>query len=169
MPQAESIRELVQRKVVHPLLRQLRGGVTPKRLAWSLALGMIIGINPTIGLTTLVVIALAWIFGLNQVASQLGLHVVAPIHLILFIPFIDLGVHLFHSRRFPFDRRQIEHLGHHPRLLAETIWQWEWHALLIWAVIAVVAMPLVAAVIRRSLVLLMRRHRTFLRARSLSL
>jgi len=164
----EVIREFFRRRILRPLLHQLRGGVTPRRLAWSLALGMVIGINPSIGITTLLVVALAWIFGLNQAASQIGLHVVAPLHLVLFIPFVDLGVHLFHTRRFPLDRRQIEHLAHHPWFLVRNIWQWEWHALIVWGAISAIAMPLLAVYIRRSLVLFMRRHRTLLRSRSLA-
>jgi uncharacterized protein (DUF2062 family) len=159
----ESIREFFRCNVLRPLLRQLRGGVTPRRLAWSLALGIVIGINPSVGLTTLIVIMLAWVFGLNQIASQIGAHVVAPIHLLLFIPFIQLGVHLFHTRRLPLNRRQIEHLSHHPWRLVRDIWQWEWHALIVWGVVAAITMPLLAMYIRRALVLLMRRHRMLMR------
>jgi len=162
----EFLREFVRCKVLRPLLRQLRGGVTPRRMAWSLALGMVIGINPSVGLTTLLVVMLAWMLGLNQVASQVGSHVVAPLHLVLFIPFIDLGVHLFHTRRLPLDRKQIEHLSHHPLRLIHEIWRWEWHALIVWGIIAAIAMPLLAMYLRRSLVLLMRRHRTLLHARA---
>ncbi len=161
----EAVREFVRCKILRPLLRQLRGGVTPRRMAWSLALGMVIGINPSVGLTTLLLVMLAWVFGLNQVASQIGSHVVAPLHLLLFIPFIDLGVHLFHTRQLPLSRRQIEHLSHHPLRLIHEIWQWEWHALIVWGVVAAVAMPLLALFLRRSLVLLMRRHRTLLNSR----
>jgi uncharacterized protein (DUF2062 family) len=91
---------------LRPVLRQLRGGVTPRRLAWSLALGVVIGINPTVGITTVLVVMFAWAFGLNQVASQIGAHAVTPLHLLLFIPFIELGVHLFHTRRLPLNRSQ---------------------------------------------------------------
>lgn len=161
----ESIREFVRCRVLRPLLRLLRGGVTPRRLAWSLALGIVIGINPSVGLTTVVVMLLAWTLGLNQIASQIGAHAVAPLHLVLFVPFIELGVHLFHTGRLPLNRRQIEHLSHHPWRLIRDIWQWEWHALIVWCVIAAVMMPLLALYIRRGLVVLMRRHRTLLRAR----
>ena len=161
----ESIREFVRCRVLHPLLRQLRGGATPRRLAWSLALGIVIGINPSVGITTALVIMLAWAFGLNQIASQVGAHSVTPLHLLLFIPFIQLGVHLFHTRQLPLSRRQIEHLSHHPWRLFRDIWQWEWHALIVWGVVAAIAMPLLARYIRRALVLLMRRHRTLLRSR----
>jgi uncharacterized protein (DUF2062 family) len=151
--------------MLRPLLRLLRGGVTPRRLAWSLALGIVIGINPSVGVTTLLVILLAWAFGLNQVASQIGVHAMTPLHLLLFVPFIQLGVHLFHTRRLPLSRRQIEHLSHHPWRLIHLIWQWEWHALIVWSVVAAVAMPLLAMYIRRALVLLMRRQQTLLRSR----
>jgi hypothetical protein len=135
-------------------------------MAWSLALGMVIGINPSVGLTTVLVVMLAWVLGLNQAASQIGSHIVAPLHLLLFIPFIDLGVHLFHTRRLPLNRAQIEHLSHHPWHLIHQIWGWEWHALVVWGVVAAVTMPLLAMYLRRMLVLLMRRHRTLLRSRA---
>jgi uncharacterized protein (DUF2062 family) len=153
--------------VLRPLLRQLRGGVTPRRMAWSLALGMVIGINPTVGLTTVLVAALAWALGLNQVATQVGLHVVAPLHLLLFIPFIDVGVHLFHTRRLPLTRHELEALSHHPLRMVHEIWRWEWHALVVWALVAVVLLPVIAMYLRRGLVLLLRRHRALVQTRPL--
>lgn len=163
------LREFFRCKVLRPLLRLLRGGVTPRRLAWSLALGMAIGINPSVGLTTVAVIVLAWVFGLNQVASQVGTHLVAPLHILLLVPFIQAGVYLFHTRRLPMTRRQLEHLSHHPFRLFHAIWQWEWHALIVWAVVAAVMTPLLAIYLRRALVLLMRRHRALLRTRPAAL
>ena len=160
----EPIREFFRCRILRPLLRQLRGGVTPRRLAWSLALGVVVGINPSVGVTTLLVLILAWAFGLNQIASQVGAHAASPLHLLLFLPFIELGVHLFHTGRLPLTRRQIEHLSHHPLRMIRDIWQWEWHALVVWVVVAAIAMPLLAMYIRRALVLLMRRHRTLIRS-----
>src|ERR1700712_5589779 len=161
----EPIREFFRCRVLRPLLRLLRGGVTPRRLAWSLALGMAIGINPSVGLTTVLVILLAWIFGLNQVASQIGTHVVAPLHLLLLVPFIQAGVYFFHTRRLPLTRKQLVHLSHHPLRMFHAIWQWEWHALVVWAIFAIIATPLMAIYLRRALVLLMRRNRNLLYSR----
>ena len=162
----EAVREWGRCHILRPLLRLLRGGVTPRRLAWSLALGIMIGINPSVGVTTVLVVLLAWIFGLSRMASLVGSHVVAPLHLLLFLPFIQLGVHLFHTRKLPMDRKQIEHLSHHPWRLFHEIWQWEWHALVVWGVISAIMMPLLATYLRRGLVLLMRRHRALLRSQS---
>ena len=158
----QRVRAFFRCRVVRPLLRLLRGGVSPKRLAWSIAVGVVIGINPVIGLTTIVVILVAVLFRLNHVASQVGTHVVAPLQWLLFLPFIQAGVYLFHTRRLPMDRHQIEHLSHHPVRLIRDIWQWEWHALLIWAVIAAVLCPIIAIYLRRALVVTMRRNRTLL-------
>ena len=158
------IREWFRCHILRPLLRLLRGGVTPRRLAWSLAFGMVVGINPSVGLTTILVVLVAWVFGLSKLASLLGSHVVAPLHLLLFIPFIDIGVHLFHTRKLPIDRRQLEHLSHHPVRLLHEIWQWEWHALIVWGLVAAVAMPLLALYLRRALIMLLRRHRTLVRS-----
>ena len=162
----EFAREFFRCKVLRPLLRLLRGGITPRRLAWSLALGMAIGINPSVGLTTLVVIALAWVFGLNQVASQIGTHVVAPLHILLLIPFIQAGVYLFRTRRLPMTRQQLEHLSHHPLRMFHAIWQWEWHALVVWAIAAAILTPLLAVYLRRAIIVMMRRHRTLLHSRA---
>lgn len=158
-----SVRALFRCKVLRPLLRLLRGGVSPKRLAWSIAVGVVIGINPLIGVTTVVVILIAWVFRLNHIASQVGTHLVAPLQWLLFLPFVQAGVYLFHTRRLPMDKHQLEHLSHHPVKMVRDIWQWEWHALLIWAAIAAVLCPLLAIYLRRFLVVTMRKHRTLLR------
>ena len=157
------VRAFFRCRVMRPLLRLLRGGVSPKRLAWSIAVGVVIGINPLIGVTTVVVILIAMMFRLNQVASQVGTHVVAPLQWLLFLPFIQAGVYLFHTRRLPMDKHQLEHLSHHPVKMVRAIWQWEWHALLIWAVIAAVLCPLLAVYLRKFLVVTMRKNRTLLR------
>ncbi|AFL90556.1 hypothetical protein Terro_4359 [Terriglobus roseus DSM 18391] len=161
----ESIREFFRYRILRPLLCLLRGGVTPRRMAWSLALGMAVGINPSVGLTTLVVILLAWVFGLNQVASQIGTHLVAPLHVVLFLPFVQLGVFLFHTRRLPLSGEQIKHLSHHPLRMVREIWQWQWHALIVWAIIAAIIAPVLAIYLRRGLILLMRHHRTLINSR----
>jgi hypothetical protein len=63
------------------------------------------------------------------------------------------------------DRKQLEHLSHHPLRLFHEIWQWGWNALIVWGVVAGIAMPLLAVYLRRALVVLMRRNRTLLRSR----
>jgi hypothetical protein len=56
-------------------------------------------------------------------------------------------------------------MSQHPWRLFHEIWQWEWHALIVWGIVGAIAMPLLAIYIRRALVLLMRRHRALMRSR----
>ena len=149
--------------MLRPLLRLLKHGVSPKRLAWSLAVALVVGVNPFLGLTTVSMLLLAWIFKLNHVAAQIGIHIVAPLQWLLFLPFLHTGIVLFHLHRMPITKGAILHLSHrHPIQLIRVLWQWEWHALIILAVFAVCIAPLLALWIRRMLVDPMRRHRDLL-------
>ena len=160
---AQRTRNLLRCRILRPLLRLLKRGVSPKRLAWSLAVALLVGVNPFLGLTTITMLLLAWLFKLNQVATQIGIHVVAPLQWLLFLPFIHAGIVLFGAHRLPMSRADILHLSHrHPLQLIHLLWQWEWHALVIWAVCASVLAPLIAVQIRRILVLSMRRHKDLL-------
>ena len=160
---SERIRHTLRCRVLRPLLRLLQHGVTPRRLGWSLAIALLIGVNPFLGTTTVVMILLSWAFGLNQVATQIGIHVMAPLQWLLFLPFIHAGIVIFHTRRLPMTKAEILHLSHrHPLRLAHLLWTWEWHALILWAICAAILAPLLAFHIRRLLVLAMRRHRDLL-------
>ncbi len=159
----ERARNFLRCRILRPLLRLLRHGVSPKRLAWSLAVALLVGVNPFLGMTTVSMLLLAWMFGLNHVATQIGIHVVAPVQWLLFLPFIHAGIILFRTHRLPMTKSEILHLSHrHPLQLVHLLWQWEWHALVIWALCAVVLAPLMALQIRRMLVVSMRRHKDLL-------
>ena len=137
------LREIVSRRVVTPLLDLLRVGATPRRLAWSLAVGLIIGINPLLGSTTLAALLAAAIFRLNLVASQIANHIVYPLQLALFFVFIRLGDRLFHTGRLPMRRKEIfESVRHHPWDTTRALWSWEWHALVVWFLAAAILTPI---------------------------
>ncbi len=159
MPLIQYVGNTFRCRVLRPLLRVLRRGVSPKRLAWSLAVALVMGVNPFLGMTTVLMLVVAWAFGLNQVATQIGIHLMAPLQWMLFLPFIHAGILVFRTRRLPMTREEILHLSHrHPVQLVRLLWQWEWHALVIWGLFALVITPLLAAQIRRMLVGAMRRH-----------
>jgi uncharacterized protein (DUF2062 family) len=159
-----SARGVLRCRVFLPLLRLLKNGVTPERLGWSLAIALVVGVNPLLGTTTVLMLLLAWMFGLNQVASQIGIHLMWPVQWLLFLPFVNAGIFVFRTSRLPMTKAEIFHLSHkHPLMLIHVLWQWEWHALVVWAVFAVCAAPLLASCIRRMLVHSMRHHADLLR------
>ncbi len=145
------------RAVVNPVMGLLRRGAEPERLAWSLAMGMVIGVNPLLGSTTVLVLALAAVFRLNLVASQVGNHAMYPAELVLFPVFIKLGSVVFATEKLPLQGKQLwEAVKRHPWDTTRILWRWEWHGLVVWAVFAVVAMPAIAMGLRPLLVKMQR-------------
>ncbi len=133
------------RRGVLPILALLRMGATPRRLAWSIAAGLLIGINPLVGTTTVISLALAGAFRLNLVASQMANHAAWPLEIVLVIPFIRLGSRVFHTAPMPLSPHMfLTNARASPLAVIRQLWLWEWHALLVWAAIAAIAMPLVA-------------------------
>ena len=123
----------------------LRRGADPDKLAWSLALGVVVGLNPLLGSTTLVVLALAAALRLNIVASQVGNHAVYPLEWLLFPVFIKVGSVIFRTPSLPLSGHALwDAVKYHPWHTTRLLWRWEWHALVVWAVFAAIAMPLVA-------------------------
>ena len=135
----------VYRRVALPILALLRMGASPDKLAWSIAAGLLIGINPILGSTTVLCLALAFVFRLNVAASQLGNHIVYPLEIILIIPFIHIASRIFHTAPMPLSASELVHAAReHPLDLSRQLWLWEWHAFLLWTLIAAVAIPLIA-------------------------
>ena len=135
----------IYRRGVLPILALLRMGATPRSLAWSIAAGLLIGINPLIGTTTVLCLAASFSFRLNVVASQIANHAMFPLELALVIPFIRLGSRVFHTAAMPLSPRLFFQAARTaPIALTRQLWLWEWHALVLWAAISVVAAPLIA-------------------------
>lgn len=123
----------------------LKTGLDPDKLAWSLALGVVVGVNPLLGSTTVVALGLASVFRLNIVASQVGNHAMYPLELLMFPVFIKMGSLVFRTASLPLEGHELWFaVKHHPWTTTQLLWSWEWHALVIWAVFAVVAVPVIA-------------------------
>jgi len=130
---------------VLPILALLRMGATPRSLAWSIAAGMLIGINPVVGSTTLLCLAVTFRFRLNVVATQIANHAMFPLELALIVPFIRLGSRVFHTAAMPLAPRLfVQEARSTPLTLTHNLWMWVWHAFVLWAAMAVVAAPLLA-------------------------
>ena len=95
---------------------QLVQGVTPKALALTISLGMVLGIFPILGSTTLLCGLAAWGLKLNQPVIQVINFVIAyPLHLALLIPFYAAGQALFGQPAMALSivglTRELHHLG----------------------------------------------------------
>jgi len=83
------------KKIYEPLLAQLKQGVTPAKLAQSVAFGVVLGSLPVIGVTTSLCLVAAAVFKLNHVAIQTVNYLVYPVQIALIIPFLRMGEWLF--------------------------------------------------------------------------
>ena len=128
------------------LLAFLTTGLTPERLAFCIALGIVLGTVPALGTTTLLCTLAAFLFRLNLPAIQLANFVAYPLQLALLLPLIRAGEWLFGAK--PLDlslgliRRMME--ADFPAT-AIHLWMATMRALLVWVLLAPLAMGLVAA------------------------
>ncbi|KAA5548282.1 DUF2062 domain-containing protein [Adhaeribacter rhizoryzae] len=89
-----------RRRIINPLLALLTMGITPQKLALTVAFGVVVGIMPLFGLATLLCTLLGLRFRLNIPALLLICYLVAPIHLLLYLPFIRMGILIFGADEF---------------------------------------------------------------------
>lgn len=90
-----------KRRVVTPLVAQLRQGVTPEKLALTVALGLVLGIFPILGATTLLCGIAAVALRLNQPVIQIVNYFAYPAQLALIIPIYRAGEMLFGKAPIP--------------------------------------------------------------------
>jgi uncharacterized protein (DUF2062 family) len=69
----------------------MRQGISPRRLALTLALGFAIGCFPVVGIPTALCALLALALRLNLPAIQAANYLVMPLQLVLIVPFVRLG------------------------------------------------------------------------------
>jgi uncharacterized protein (DUF2062 family) len=91
----------LKRRLVDPLLALLRQGVAPDRLALCVAIGVTVGCIPILGVSTILCTVIALSFRLNLAAMQLVQALMAPIQLLLIVPFVRLGEWLLRAAPQP--------------------------------------------------------------------
>ena len=79
----------------------LRQGISPQRLALTLALGFAIGCIPVIGIPTALCLLVALGLRLNMPAIQAANYAAMPFQIALIFPFVRLGSWLFSSGVHP--------------------------------------------------------------------
>jgi uncharacterized protein (DUF2062 family) len=101
------ITEFFKLRLINPLLNFLIQGITPEKLSLAVVFGIILGIFPVLGTTTILCTTVALYLRLNMAAIQLVNYVMYPLQLICFIPFIRLGEFIFGQPPIPFSVTQI--------------------------------------------------------------
>ena len=132
-----------QRWDVRPIANQLRQGTSPKKLAWSVSLGLTLGIFPIMGSTSLVCFAVGHLLRLNQPVLHLFKTFTYPIHLALILVFIRLGQHLNGVPPIPFSIPQLlTRFKESPAQFASDFGVAALHGIEAWAISAIFLIPL---------------------------
>ena len=128
----------IKNKVIEPIKKALKNGISHKRLAISLALGITIGLIPFYGLTTLLAGLVAVSLRLDFVVMQAVHYIVQPIQIALIIPFLKAGSIFVPSTGVEFTIKEyIAHFKSDFWMALGDLWKINLSAIIIWAVIAV--------------------------------
>ena len=126
----------------------LSQGISPSRLALTLAIGFAVGCIPVVGIPTVLCVGLAVALRLNLPAIQAANYLAMPLQLALIVPFVRMGGWIVSARPAP------GALLHFPVLsLATHMSGLAGQALLAWLLAAIPAVALMTA----ALTLMLRR------------
>jgi uncharacterized protein (DUF2062 family) len=127
----------IHRWLLQPILDLLKQGVTPEKIALSLALGAALGVFPALGWTTALCALAAVALRLNLPAIQIVNYFMYPLQIALIIPFFRLGERLFRAPHLPLSIPQIYAMVNASLWNAiRMLWATTWHAIIVWCLIA---------------------------------
>jgi uncharacterized protein (DUF2062 family) len=147
----------LQQKVVEPIINLLKQGITPERIALSIAVGVALGVFPVLGSTTVLCAVAALLLRLNLPAIQIVNWLVYPLQIVLLLPFIRMGEAIYRASPLPLNTAQLLALVRAGAWAAtKQLWRSGIHAITAWTLVA----PLGALVIYSVLAPLLRRARS---------
>lgn len=146
-----NIERILKEKILQPIINLLKEGVGPEALALAVSLGIVVGVIPLLGSTTIICILLAYGLRLNMPALQLVSYLMFPLQLILFIPFFHAGTYFFEPLEFPASVSQISAMMSHDVWgTVQLFWVANLQALLVWILMAIPTFLILNFIFRRS-------------------
>jgi uncharacterized protein (DUF2062 family) len=134
------VRGWIRRRVWLPLLGLLKQGISPDRLALCVAIGIVVGNIPILGLSTALCALIALVFRLNLAAMQLVQVLMAPTQLLLIIPYVRLGEWILNAPHQPLSiAAGLALLEHGVRNAVTVLWDAILHAGFAFALVAPIA------------------------------
>ncbi len=152
-----------QRHVIDPIAVQLTQGITPEKVALTLAVGSALALFPILGTTTLLCLVAGIMLRLNQPIIQIVNALCTPLHLPAIYCMVRLGNWVFHVPSEHLGIRMMNHmLWDDPREFFEKFGMTALHAIAAWAVVApfwvltvfLLALPVLREALRRKAVVI---------------
>jgi uncharacterized protein (DUF2062 family) len=136
-PVTPTPRTFLQRRVVDPIVAQLTQGITPEKIALTIAVGSTLALFPMLGVTTVLCFLAGVVLRLNQPIIQVVNYLCTPIHIPLIFYFVHLGEKLF---GVPHTRVRLGEFAKlvwdDPILFAHKFGLTVFHAAVVWAIAA---------------------------------
>ena len=95
-------KKLWRERVIALIVAQFTQGVTPQKIALTIALGFSLGIFPILGATTTLCALAGIYFKLNQPVIQLVNWIASPLQLLLILIFVRIGEWMLRAQRVSF-------------------------------------------------------------------
>lgn len=136
---ASKIVESFTNKILIPFRLVPKDGLTSEKLALSITIGIISGIFPVIGMTTLLSLFLTMLFRQNLLVVQSVQWILALFQVLLVIPFMQFGAYLL-SQNVHISMLQINNAFHHGVMSGiKTVGIFHLYAILTWLILAIPA------------------------------
>jgi len=100
-------RGFLYKRAVEPVVALIKQGVSAEKISLGMASGIVLGVFPVLGSTTIICSIAAITFRLNLPAIQLVNYLVYPLQLVLLIPFFHLGDLLFQVEPLPLSAQEL--------------------------------------------------------------
>lgn len=146
----EDMKRLIRKKLIEPISLQLRQGANPDKLAWSVSLGVALGLFPIMGTTTALCAAAGAAFRLNHVAMQTVNYVVYGAHLALIPIFIRIGEKISGSSPMVIDLALMKaQFLSSPWSFFQNFGMAAWHGVLAWGILLPLPTWITAEILKR--------------------
>jgi uncharacterized protein (DUF2062 family) len=122
--------------VLDPIVAQLTQGLTPEKIALTIAIGGSIAMFPILGTTTILCLIVGVFMKLNQPIIQAVNYACTPIHLTFIYYSFRWGERLFGVEHTRLELRVMRRLlVDHPLQFVHDYWTTAFHAIVVWAIL----------------------------------
>jgi len=143
MTDSPAPRSFWKRRLGDPILALLSHGVTPDKIAATLAVGTAVSLFPFFGVTTLANILVGLKLRMNQPLLQAINYLLTPFHLVMIFVYVRIGETLWGVHEAPFSISEL-FSTFHEKPIGEFLQRFGWtgiHAFTAWALSVPVIIP----------------------------
>lgn len=134
------ILESIKIRILIPFKLVPKEGLSPEKLAFSVTIGIIAGVFPVVGTTTLLSLLLTMLFRQNLLVVQSVQWILGLVQIVLIIPFMQFGAFLLNQNVVQISMAQISH-AFQPGMLSgiKTVGVFHLYGIFTWSILVIPA------------------------------